>query len=166
MKGLKVIVCCLSPKQTNHLGKISSDLLLWSPLHCLCESFDKQAQKQALEFSSCVIRVDSAAASARKTIPEPRRLQDWLVQTHPSTNSTDPTAWTSSHHPEAAADRVTLRSSFSVWAFSASSLRRRDPSPHPQTSQRGPAEPRAAPEALTARLARLGLRTPSATAGC
>lgn len=40
-KGIKCD--CLSSKQTNHLGKISSDLLLWSLLHCLCESFDKQA---------------------------------------------------------------------------------------------------------------------------
>lgn len=33
----------LSPKQINHLGKTSSDSLLWSHLHCLCESYDKQA---------------------------------------------------------------------------------------------------------------------------
>lgn len=33
----------MNPKQTNHPGKSSSDLLLWSPLYCLCKSFDKQA---------------------------------------------------------------------------------------------------------------------------
>lgn len=43
MKIKRVKGDCSNPKQTNHLGKISSDLLLWSPLHCLCKSFDKHA---------------------------------------------------------------------------------------------------------------------------
>lgn len=96
-----------------------------------------------------------------------------LARTEPrlgatSPNSPDPTTWTSNHHPGAAADRVTLTSSPSVWVFSASPPQGGIPthSCSHKTPRHGPAEPRAAPKALNAVLARLGPSTPSAIPGC
>lgn len=173
----------MSAKQTNHLGKISFELLLWSPLHCLCESFDKQAAGKLGNGLWNFPAVSSEwilhqLVQGKPFLSPSAWRTGGLVQTHNSgathrvaaaqTIQIQPPGFHPAI-PSRGSSRLSYTDEFDFRvSFLCPFLQEGIPtrSCGHKTLRQGTAEPRAASKALNAALARLGQTPSNAIAAC